>query len=169
MKVKSVQQSKVTMSTVMLPHHANPSGNVHGGEVMKLMDTAAGVAAHRHARCNTVTARVDELVFHHPVRIGNVVNCYAQLTFVGRSSMEIAVTVAVEDLLSEEPEKMALTAFFTYVALDGDGKPQPVPALEITSDEERCLFEQGQQRYLAYKERGREGACPLPPFKQTVE
>ena len=162
MKIKSVSHSKVTMSTVMLPHHANPAGNVHGGEIMKLMDTAAGVVAHRHARSNVVTARVDELVFHHPVRIGNVVNCYGQLTFVGRSSMEIAVTVTVEDLSKEEPEKTALTAFFTFVSLDEKGKPQPVPTLEIGSEDERCLFEQGQQRYLAYKERGREQACIIP-------
>lgn len=162
MKSKPVLHSKAVMSAVMLPEQANPSGNVHGGEVMKLMDTAAAVVARRHARTNVVTARVDELEFHHPVYIGNVVTCYGQLTFVGKSSMEIAVTVTVEDLYKEEPAKTALTAFFTFVALDETGRPCPVPALEVTSEEERCLFAQGQQRYLAHKQEKEKHACSTP-------
>lgn len=153
MNTKTVSQSKVIMSSVMLPQHANPSGNVHGGEIMKLMDTAAAVVARRHARSNVVTARVDELEFHHPIRIGNVVTCYGQLTFAGRTSMEISITVTVEDLSKDQPAKTALTAFFTFVSLSEEGKPQPVPGLETANDEERCLFEQGQQRHLAYKQK----------------
>lgn len=159
MKSHSVSHSKVIMSSVMLPQDANPAGNVHGGEIMKLMDTAAGVVAKRHARTNVVTARVDEMEFHHPVRIGNVVTCNGQLTFVGRSSMEISVTVSVEDLDKEEPAKTALTSFFTLVSLDEQGKPQPVPELTTTTDEERCLFEQGRQRYLAHKNKSKQAAC----------
>ncbi|HWR38905.1 MAG TPA: acyl-CoA thioesterase [Patescibacteria group bacterium] len=153
LKSKSVLQSTVTMSLMMLPEHANPSGNVHGGEIMKLMDTAAGVAALRHCRTNVVTARVDELEFHYPVKVGNLITCHARLSFVGRSSMESTVTVMVEDLFSEEPTKIALTAFFTLVSLNKEGRPQPVPALEITTPEEQELFEQGRQRYLSYKQR----------------
>lgn len=162
MSTKKVGQSKVIMSSVMLPEHANPAGHVHGGEIMKLMDTAAAVVARRHARTNVVTARVDELEFHHPIFIGNVVTCHGQLTFVGKSSMEISITVTMEDLSKEEPAKTALTAFFTFVALDENGRPYPVPTLEITSEEEACLFEQGKQRYLAYKQKkSRPAACQV--------
>jgi acyl-CoA hydrolase len=138
----------------MQPEHANPAGNVHGGEIMKLMDHAAGIVALRHARTNVVTARVDNLEFHHPVRIGNLVTCEAHLTFVGKSSMEVSVTVSVEDLFREEEEnRVALTALFTMVALDRDGKTVAVPPLELVSDEERQAFEAGRQRNLAYKSR----------------
>ncbi|MFZ3101402.1 MAG: acyl-CoA thioesterase [Desulfitobacteriaceae bacterium] len=149
---KSVNHSQVIMSNVMLTLHANPAGNVHGGEIMKLIDSAAGVVAQRHARTNVVTARVDELEFLHPIRIGNVVTCYGKLTFVGNSSMEVSVNVTVEDVSRDEPAKIALTAYLTFVSLDAMGKPQQVPSLELTNGEERCLFKEGQQRYLAYKQ-----------------
>lgn len=152
-KPKTVEQSKVSIGNLMQPSQANRAGNVHGGEIMKLMDNAAGIVAYRHARTNVVTARVDELEFHLPVHIGNLVTCNAQLTFVSNRSMEVLVTVWAEDLTKEEPAKLGLTAFFTMVALDEKGNPTAVPPLEITSDEERCLFEAGQKRYLANKQK----------------
>jgi len=155
---KSVNHSQVIMSNVMLPQHANPSGNVHGGEIMKMMDSAAGVVAQRHARINVVTARVDKLEFHLPIHIGNVVTCYGKLTFVGKSSMEVSVTVTVEDMAKDEPAKTALTAYFTLVAIDGRGKAQQVPPLELANEEERRLFDEGLQRYLDYKQFGKKAS-----------
>lgn len=153
MKSKLVSDSQVVMASVMLPQQANPYGHVHGGEIMKLIDSTAGVVAKRHARTNAVTARVDELEFLHPVRIGSVVTCHGKIIFVGRTSMEILVTVTVEDLMLEEPAKTALTAYLTFVSIDEKGKPQLVPSLELIDDEERRLFQEGQQRYLAHKQR----------------
>lgn len=150
---KTVEYSQVVMSNVMLPQHANPAGNVHGGEIMKLIDSAGAVVAQRHARRNVVTARVDELEFIHPILVGYVVTCYGKLTFVGKSSMEVSVTVTVEDVFKEEPAKIALRAYLTFVSLDENGKPRQVPSLELSNEEERRLFEEGQQRYLAYKQR----------------
>lgn len=155
MASKSVSHSQVIMSNVMLPQHANAAGNVHGGEIIKLIDSAAGVVAQRHARTNVVTARVDELEFLHPIRIGNVVTCYGKLTFVGKSSMEVSVSVTVEDVSRDEPAKIALTAYLTFVSLGENGKPQQVASLELVNEEERHLFEEGQQRYLAYKQLGK--------------
>ena len=155
---KLINHSQVIMSNVMLPHQANPSGNVHGGEIMKLIDSAAGVVAQRHARTNVVTARVDELEFLHPIRIGNVVTCYGKLTFVGKSSMEVSVNVTLEDVYRDEPAKTALTAYLTFVSLDEKGKPQQVPSLELANEEERHLFEEGRQRYLAYKQLGKKAS-----------
>lgn len=152
-KAKTVAQSKVSVGNLMQPEHANMYGNVHGGEIMKLMDHAAGIVASRHARTNVVTARVDEMEFLSPVHIGNLVTCDARLTFVGTSSMEVAVTVQVEDLYKQEENRVALTAFFTMVALDKNGKPTTVPPLQLTNDEERTLFEEGRQRYLAHRQK----------------
>ncbi|MBP2652810.1 MAG: acyl-CoA hydrolase [Firmicutes bacterium] len=151
MKTKTISESKVVMANVMLPQHANPAGNVHGGEIIKMMDNAAGAVAQRHARTNVVTARIDEVKFILPIRIGDVVTCYGQLTYVGRTSMEILITVTVEDLSKDESPKTALTAFFTLVSLDENGTPQPVASLEITTEEERKAFEEGRLRYLAHK------------------
>ena len=136
----------------MQPEHANIAGNVHGGEIMKLMDNAGGIVAARHSRSLVVTARADSLEFHLPIHIGNYVKCICQLTFVGNSSMEVAIKVLVEDLKVESPPRVALTGYFTYVAIDNEGKPIQVPQLEISNEEEANLFEEGKQRYLKYKE-----------------
>ena len=153
MNSKTVEQSKVVIGNLMQPEHANPAGTVHGGEIMKMMDHAAGIVAQRHARTTIVTARVDSLVFIQPIHIGNLVTCEGYLVFVGKSSMEIAVTVLVEDLSVDEAAKVALTAFFTMVAVNKDGSPATVPSLELVTDEERKNFEAGQKRYLAYKQK----------------
>lgn len=152
MNSKTVEQSKVIVGSLMQPAQANIAGNVHGGEVMKLMDNAGGIVARRHARTNVVTARVDILEFHQPIHIGNYVKCVGQLTFVGKSSMEVLLTVTVEDLSKEEAPKTALTGYFTFVSIDENGKPVPVPTLEICNEEEARRYEEGKQRYLKYKD-----------------
>lgn len=153
MHCKAIEESCLTMATVMQPNQANPAGNVHGGEIMKLMDNAAFAVAQRHARSNVVTARVDELEFHLPILVGNLVTCYAYLTYVGRSSMEVAVKVLVDDLYSESPAQCALTAYFTMVALNAGGQPICVMPLKLNSDEERSRFAEGRQRHEANKAR----------------
>lgn len=90
---KRVQDSSVVMAQVMLPQDANPAGNIHGGVIMKLIDTAAAVVASRHARCNTVTASIDRLDFHHPVYVGDVVFFRAGINLVGKTSLEVGVRV----------------------------------------------------------------------------
>jgi len=153
MEGKPVSYSRTIMSRVMLPSEANPSGNVHGGEIMKFMDTTAYVAARKHCRTNVVTARVDELEFHSPILVGQLVTCKAELVFVGRTSMEVAVRVEVEDLKYDEPPRTALTAFFTMVSLDENCRPHPVPPLILETEREKELFEEGRRRYEAYKKR----------------
>ena len=143
------KRTSITMSQVMLPNQANTAGNVHGGEIMKLMDTAAGAAAHRYSRSTVVTARVDELQFLQPIFVGALVTCTATIAYVGTSSMEVIVTVDVEDLDSEDPPKRTQSAFFTMVALDKLGKPKKLPPLTLESEEERILFEEGRQRRLS--------------------
>ncbi|OGP62905.1 MAG: acyl-CoA thioesterase [Deltaproteobacteria bacterium RBG_13_49_15] len=138
------------MAQLMLPHQANLAGYVHGGEIMKIMDNAAGVVAARHAHTNVVTARVDNIFFLKPVRVGDVLLVHASLTFVGHSSMDIRVKVETENIAQEKRQK-ALTANFIYVSLDKTGKPVEVPPLLITTEEEERLFEEGRKRYEAHK------------------
>jgi acyl-CoA hydrolase/rubrerythrin len=149
-KERTIGHSSVTIAQLMLPHQANPAGYAHGGEIMKMMDNAGGVVAARHAHTNVVTARVDDINFLKPVRVGDLVLVHACLTFVGHSSMEIRIEVETEDLAKEEKQK-ALTANFIYVALDRNGKPTPVAPLLITTEEGERLFEEGRKRYEARK------------------
>ncbi len=151
---RTVGHSAVIMAQLMMPQQANPAGYAHGGEIMKIMDNAAGVVAARHAHTNVVTVRVDNILFLKPVRVGDLILVHASLTFVGHSSMEIRVEVETEDLAKEGRQK-ALTANFIYVALDKAGKPTQVPPLLITTEEGERLFEEGRQRYKARKREGR--------------
>jgi uncharacterized protein (TIGR00369 family) len=119
----------------MTQHDANLAGNVHGGVIMKLMDTAAGVVATRHTRMNVVTASIDRLNFHAPVFTGDLVILKASVNIVGRTSMEVGVRVDAEDLISGE-SRYAASAYITYVALDRDGKPTAVPGIIPETDDE---------------------------------
>jgi acyl-CoA hydrolase len=151
MNGKTVAHSRAIMSQVMLPSQANPAGNVHGGEIMKMMDTTAYVVAARHAHTNIVTARLDELVFHTPIYVGALVTCKGEIIFVGRTSMEVFVTVEAEYLEEEKPPQVALTAYFTMVSLDENGVPCQVPRLILTTPEEKKRFQEGKERYLLHK------------------
>jgi acyl-CoA hydrolase len=153
-KERTVGHSSVVMAQLMLPHQANLAGYVHGGEIMKIMDNAAGVVAARHAHTNVVTVRVDNIFFLKPVRVGDVLLVHASLTFVGHSSMEIRVEVETESIAQERRQK-ALSANFIYVSLDKSGKPAEVSPLLITTEEEERLFEEGRKRYEAHKKEGR--------------
>ena len=113
---------------------------------MKLMDTAAGVVALRHAHTAVVTARVDGINFYHPIKVGALVTVNAFLTFVGRSSMEVQVEVLTEDIMTEKTTH-ALTAYFIMVALNDRGKPTEVPHLIVSSEKEKELWERGRRRY----------------------
>jgi uncharacterized protein (TIGR00369 family) len=124
----------VTMAHMMLPQHANPAGNVHGGDIMKFIDDAAGVVAVKHARTNTVTASIDRLDFHRPVFIGNLLVVKASLNATGRTSMEIGVRVEAEDLRSGEVKHIA-SAYLTFVSLNAHGRPTPVAPYTPTTEE----------------------------------
>lgn len=136
MESKTVKESAVTMSQLMGPPDTNPAGNVHGGVIMKLIDSAAGVVAVRHARVNAVTASIDRMDFHHPAFSGDLVTLKASLNMVGKSSMEIGVRVETENLFTGEVRRTA-SAYLTYVALDKAGRPTTVPPLILETEEEK--------------------------------
>lgn len=153
MQKKSMKESYSVLAQVVLPMQANPAGNVHGGEIMKMMDSAAGVAAQKHAHTNCVTARVEELNFKKPVHVGELVTCKSQVIYAGHTSMEIFVTVESENLITGK-RQIALTAFFTMVSLDKNGRPSEVPKVVCDEDNayEMKLYHEGEKRHkLHYK------------------
>jgi uncharacterized protein (TIGR00369 family) len=133
---KPVSASKTVFSRTMLPSDANPSGNVHGGEIMRLIDECAGAAATRHARQRVVTARVDELSFVAPVYVGNLVTACASVNDVGRTSMEVGVRVDAEDMLTGKTAHVS-SAYLVFVAIGDDGRTAPIPPVIAETDEER--------------------------------
>jgi uncharacterized protein (TIGR00369 family) len=140
----------------MNPQDANPAGNVHGGVIMRLIDTTGGVVAMRHGRTNAVTASIDRLDFHHPVRIGDLVVLKASLNFVGKSSMEVGVRVEAENIMTGEVRHTA-SAYITYVALDENGRPTTVlPLILETEDEARRNLEAKARREMRLQERKKE-------------
>jgi len=129
----------------MLPEDANPRGNVHGGTLMKLADTAGGVCASKHARQRVVTVVVDSMTFEEPVYVGNLVMLHASVTWTGRTSIETEVTIHAEDVLTGKVRHIS-TAYFVYVATDEQGRPTPVTPLEATTPEQRLRWRQAEQR-----------------------
>lgn len=149
-----MKESHAVLAQLVLPMQANPAGNVHGGEIMKMMDSAAGAASQKYAHTNCVTARVEELNFKKPIHVGELVTCKSQVIYAGRSSMEVFVTVESENLISGV-KQIALTAFFTMVSLDKHGKPAPVPPLDYDRNNayEAKLYKEGEKRYIKHNGR----------------
>ncbi|MGH7680765.1 MAG: acyl-CoA thioesterase [Candidatus Eiseniibacteriota bacterium] len=124
------------MVQLVLPNDANTLGNVLGGTVMHWIDLAAAIVAHRHCRSEAVTASIDQVSFEAPIRVGQLAVIEARMTDAGRTSMEIRVDVQSEDLLTGKRTKTS-TAYVTFVAIDKQGRPKPVPPLIPETDEER--------------------------------
>ncbi len=156
MEAKTVKETAVTMAQLMGPPDTNLAGNVHGGVIMRLIDTAAGVVAIRHAGSNAVTASIDRLDFHYPAFSGDLVTFKACINYAGKTSMEIGVRVETENLFSGEKRHTA-SAYLTYVALDKAGRPTEIPPLILETDEEKRRNRQAQaRRDLRLREREKE-------------
>jgi len=151
MNAKRSADSCVTLSHMMGPQDANSLGNVHGGVIMKLADEAGGLAAVRHAQAPAVTVAVDSMTFMHPIHVGNFVEFNAELTYVGRTSMEVRVEVIRENPISGE-RITSNTAYYVYVALDGNGNPTEVPPLLYETDEQKTRAEQAKERQAFRKQ-----------------
>ncbi|MBN1563188.1 MAG: acyl-CoA thioesterase [Anaerolineae bacterium] len=147
---RCVSESRVTVSMLMNPEHANVLGNVHGGVIMKLVDEAGGLAAMRHARSPVVTVAIDSMTFEKPIYVGNFVFLTAELTYTGRTSMEVRVEVTAENPLTSESVFTNL-AYLVFVAIDDQGRPQPVPPLCLETPEQGLRFEQAQERQIERK------------------
>jgi len=141
---------------IILPGDTNGHNTAFGGKIMEWMDITASVAAMRHCGTPCVTASVDDLSFTRPIRMGDIVILKACVNYTGRTSMEVGVRVESEHPLTHEREH-ALSGYFTFVAVDKEGKPMPVPAVEPRTDIElrraRAAKERQARRLEARKQR----------------
>ncbi len=142
---KKVSDSESHISRVMMPTDANIAGNVFGGTILKMVDEASGLVALRHCNSNVVTASIEHMDFLYPVHIGDLLTLNAKLTYVGRSSMEVTINVIAENLITGDRHN-AGDSIVTLVALDRDGHPRSVPRLILSTDDERKLFAEGDDR-----------------------
>jgi uncharacterized protein (TIGR00369 family) len=142
---KQVKDSKISLSSLMGPQDSNMLGNVHGGIIMKMVDEVGALAAMRHAGAPVVTVAIDSMTFMEPIRIGNLVQCKAEVTYTGRTSMEVRVEVTAENPF-DGSSIVTNTAYLVYVALDPDGHPTAVPPLEYITDEERERGRHAEER-----------------------
>jgi uncharacterized protein (TIGR00369 family) len=128
---------RVSLTLLANQTHVNLLGNVHGGEVMRLVDSTAGAAAGRHSGGPAVTAAMDEMAFLAPVKVGDILRATAQVNWAGRTSMEVGVRVDSEpwNQAGTEPVHVA-SAYLVFVAIDSEGKPREIPSLEPTSPKE---------------------------------
>lgn len=144
-KGKTPSMSQVEMTQLVLPNDTNILGNLLGGRLMHWIDIAGAMAASRHSNKVVATVALDSLDFRHPVRMGEFVILKAKLTWVGRTSMEVTVSVFAENY---ETGSVIQTnkAYITYVALGHGGNPTPVPPLLPETEEEKKDYTEAEQR-----------------------
>lgn len=146
MNPKPAAASVCHMTELVLPSHANALGTVFGGTIMSWVDLCGAVCAQRHAEQRVVTAFVDDLVFQHPVRVGEVARLEGRVTATFRTSMEVEVVVSGEESTSGKIWP-CVRALLTFVAVDAvDRKPVPVPPLVLDTDAARAAQRAGEER-----------------------
>lgn len=142
---KSPRDSEVVMTQMILPQDANPVNAAFGGKVMEWIDICGAVAAQRHCRQVVVTASMDDLHFHAPIRVGWIVTLRSRVIATFRTSMEVGVTVTAENPLTGE-QSLTTSALLTFVGLTKDGHKVPVPPLLLTTEEEKAAFREAEAR-----------------------
>lgn len=143
---KTVKESEAELSRLVLPEDTNMFNNLYGGRLMEWMDNIASITAFKHCRKKIVTGSIDNLFFLSPIKLSYIVNIHSFITYVTRSTMEIEIDVSAEDLTTGE-KHLTTRAFFTYVAVDDNGKPLEVPGLILSNDEEKKRFNDGVSRH----------------------
>lgn len=121
----------LTVRTMAMPADTNANGDIFGGWVMSRMDQAGGIAGVERAMGRVVTVSVDSMNFIQPMKVGDVLSVHCDIGKVGRTSMKIHVEAFAKRFLTGEHHKVT-DATFTFVAIDEDGNPRPVPALVAT-------------------------------------
>lgn len=145
MEAKHPEDSKTTMTDLVLPSETNPLNNLFGGELLARMDRAASIAARRHSRRIVVTASVNHVAFNRSVPLGSVVTVEAKVSRAFKTSMEVYIDVWIDDRESGDKTK-ANEAIYTFVAVDEIGKPVKIPAIVPQTEEEQLRFEGALRR-----------------------
>jgi acyl-CoA hydrolase len=140
------EQTRCVMTQIVMPMHTNGvAGVMFGGIMMQWIDVCAGVAAMRHASGAVLTASIDRLDFLSPVRVGEIVVLQAQVNYAGRTSMEVGCRVETEDMRTGT-RRYVTKSYLTFVAVDGEGKPRGIPALELVTDNDRRRHTDAERR-----------------------
>ncbi|MCX6365735.1 MAG: acyl-CoA thioesterase [Armatimonadetes bacterium] len=150
---KNADETEVRSAIFMNATDANHFGNVHGGQVMKLVDEIAYVCAARYCAGVAVTAAVDRIDFHEPIHVGELLHITARVVYVGRTSMEIEITLHAEEVTTGS-QRHTNTCHFTFVALENvqNGRPRAVPRLICRTRDDKARYIQAKMR----RERGLE-------------
>ncbi|OCS86773.1 acyl-CoA thioesterase [Caryophanon tenue] len=151
-EMKFCRQSRVYRSGRVFPNDFNNHNTLFGGRLLSNMDQVASIAAAKHSRRECVTASVDAVEFLHPIRPEEYVTFEAFVVWTGTSSMVVFLKVYTENLRNGE-QKIASIAYFTFIALDENGRPYKIPGIVPETEEERYLYETAKQRnnYVAEK------------------
>ena len=136
---KTIQESQVSITELMLPSHSNFSGKIHGGHILNLMDQIAFACASKHSGHYCVTASVNKVDFLNPIEVGELVTLKASVNYTGRTSMVVGLRVESENIRTGEI-KHCNSSYFTMVAKDDEGKSTPVPGIILSSEEEVRRF-----------------------------
>jgi len=142
---KKVSESLITMTELVLPNYTNQLGNLLGGQLMQWIDICAALAASKHNQRVCVTASVDRIDFHHPIKLGDAVSLTASVNRVFNTSMEIGVKVYAESF-KEGVRVHTNTAYLTFVSVDNEGKPIKAVKVIPETDEEKRRYEEALQR-----------------------
>jgi len=142
---------QMSMTVLMTPDTANFSGNVHGGNILKLLDQVAYACASRYAGAYVVTLSVDQVMFRQPIHVGELVTFLASVNHTGTSSMEVGIKVLAENIRTQQ-KRHVNSCFFTMVAVDDERKPQTVPSLRPFSSDEKRRFAAAETRKTMRRE-----------------
>jgi len=145
LRPKHPRESETVMSELMMPQHANIMGNVFGGVILALADRVAAVAAIRHAGKQCVTVSVDKVDFKEPIHVSELITAFARVNFAGRTSMEVGVKILAENVLTGE-KRHTNSCYVTYVALDEEGVPTPVPPIVPETADEKRRYDRAAKR-----------------------
>ena len=156
--VRAPVKNELYMSVLMTPDMANFIGNVHGGDLLKMLDQVAYACASRYSGGYVVTLSVDQVMFLEPIYVGELVTFAASINHVGRTSMEVGIRVEAENI-QQRTVRHTNSCYFTMVAVDENGKPTPVPPLEIKNELMQCRFDAAEQRKKMRMQQSNRPSC----------
>jgi uncharacterized protein (TIGR00369 family) len=136
--------AEVRIADLVLPNQTNNHGTMFGGEVLQLMDKAAGIAALQFCRQPVVTASTERIDFRTPIHAGEVIEAIAKVIYVGRTSLIVRIHIYAEQPLTGK-RRVCTTGYFSMVAVDGHGSPVPVPRLVLEDDQAQIEWEVGAE------------------------
>jgi acyl-CoA hydrolase len=145
MSTKTPKETEAIMSEVVLPNDTNALHNLRGGKILHWMDIASAIAAGRHAGAVVVTASVDNVSFENPIKTGDVVTIRAKVTRTFRTSIETYIEVVAENIPTGTTYKCN-TAYYTFVALDSNGRPKPVAQIAPETEDEQKKYDSAIRR-----------------------